>query len=273
MNAERTLNVGAELRDAEARLGEALKRLAVFAAIAERLGKLPEGADLPSADIVMHFGGLSHVAPNEQRRESKEVRENFAAYCARFAVVGMITACEEFLQRILFIVRLGEFAAKSGATLTGEQFIQTREKTRKEVRRLSVDGLPMQILAAIHRNSVPLPELDWFRGVYSIRKCLVHRNGVIGEDDVDEHGIASAKWRKAAMQIGDKEIAALPIPVQAGDVLSVQFVDSVRTWQLGDSVILTAQECQEVALTLSTFCSRMSLLAGQGVAELVKGRG
>ena len=270
MDEARTLDVGAELRDAHSTLNSALGRLAAFAAIAERLGKVPKDIDLPAANIVMRYGSAP-AKDDEAPGEPEEVRDNFAAYCARFAAIGMVTACEEFLQRVLFIANLGRIAAGSGGGLTGAEFNETKEQTRKEVRNTSVDMLPMRILRVIEQHADPPDGIEWFRGVYGMRKCLLHRGGIVGTDDVGDGEALAATWRTPVIKIGGRAVTQLPVRADKGESLSVGFEDTVRNWRVGDAVTLTAEECQSIALTLGLFCGQVSDLCGKGVHDMVKG--
>lgn len=118
MCARRSIDFGAEVRDVHARAVAGLEQSSLFALLGECLGKLPPDLKLPPSNIPMRFGGLKPldgVPPRDLVRF--EIRDEFAEYCARYAVVGMITTCEVYLQGLLFIARLGQEASQRSGSL------------------------------------------------------------------------------------------------------------------------------------------------------------
>jgi hypothetical protein len=171
------MNLSAEVRDALDNVTTAVERSAAFALLADRIGALPADVTLPPASVVVGLSCDDELIA--------EMRADFPQYCIRYAILAMTSACEEYLQRLLFIARLAALAAQRHGT-TGKEFYETRDACRRETRQTSVDGLVPKILSAVRAETEAVDGLDWFRGIYSIRKCLVHRGGRIGPDDVAE---------------------------------------------------------------------------------------
>ncbi len=264
------LNLSAELSNAHRDLNSTLHRLAAFAAVGERLGKLPRDLDLPAPDILIRFGHQG--SEGEYQEEPPEVRDNFAEYCARFSVVGMVTACEEFLHRVLFTASIGAASHEHNGRLTGPEFNEMREGIRKEVRRSSVDGLALAALRRLNLEESVVPQISYFRSVHGIRKCLLHRGGIVREDDVDEEGFLRAVWCRPVFLLGDEEIKSFPLLGKDGDTISFRFDETARSWRLGDHVKLTARDCQDIAWTLSAFAQQTIQACSQALVALAGGK-
>lgn len=265
MGTRKHINLSAEVWDAHAKVIAGLERSSLFALLGERLGKLPPDLELPSGNTAVRFGGpkpIEGVPPTDL--VWSEMKEEFAEYCARYAVVGMVTTCEVYLQRIFFIAKLGYEASQHGGSTTGETFYKIREQCLKEVRRSSVDGVVVKISKTINCDISAVTGLEWFRSVYGLRKCLLHRGGIVGQDDVGDDGLLTAAWRRLALSVDGKHISALPFYVEKGGTVAARFVDEVRSWHAGEKLQLTAQDCQDIGLSLALF-------AGQIVDELQKG--
>jgi hypothetical protein len=258
------------LNEAHAHLIGALERFAAFAAIGDRFTKLPDEIELPDVGAVMRFGQrTSDPGVTGLSSELSDVRQNFAAYCGRYSVIGMITASELYLHRLLFLVRLGELAARSSGDLLGEQFNETRESIRKEIRRSSVDSLPATMLAAVKEPESKIAQMPYFRGIYAARRCLLHRGGLVGQDDVDVSGKLSVSWQRVAISAGDTVIDALPYKVTGDTLMSFEIIECSRTWAIGQALSLTVQDCQDIAMTLSLFASSLMQVVGEGIKTLI----
>lgn len=265
MGTRKHINLSAEVRDAQAKVIAGLERSSLFALVGERLGKLPPDLELPSGNTTVRFGGpkpIEGVPPTDL--VWSEMKEEFAEYCARYAVVGMITTCEVYLQRLLFIARLAQEVSKCSGNLTGETFHAIRNRCQKEARYSRPDKLATKALETVGCDISAVTGLHWFSSIYNLRICLLHRGGTIGQDDVDDNGILTAVWRRIALSVDGKDISAFPFRMEKGETLAAQFVDEVRTWRAGEKLRLTAQDCQDIGLSLAFF-------AGQIADELQKG--
>ncbi len=270
MGALKKINLSAELRDAHTKVVAGLEQSSMFALLGNRLGKLPPELELPQDDITMRFGGprpVDGVPPRDLIWS--EMKEEFTEYCARYAIIGMITTCEVYLQRLFFIARLGQKASQPDVQLTGENFYTIRGKCLKEIRNSSVDGLVAKILRIINCDASAITGLNWFRSVYSLRKCLLHRGGTIGQEDVDDKGLLTAVWRRPVLSVDGEDIPALPFRVEAGGKVAIRFADEVRSWRTGDRLQLTAQDCQNIGLSLALFASQFNGELNKGLAVML----
>jgi len=268
VSAVRDVNLTAEIRDALNNAQAGIERSAMFALLGERIGALPEDVTLPPGGTVFQLRRPGEQeTPHGQDALFAEMREDFPTYCTRYAILAMTTCCEEYLQRLLLIARLAAAAVQQRLT-TGSQFHQIREAWRKEIRQTSVDGLVPKILFGVGKESATVTGLEWFRGAYSIKKCLTHRGGGVGPDDIGHDETLEVVWRRPVLEVNGQEVAALPLKVQEGQLLSVAFTDERHSWRLGEAVQLTAQECQHVGLSLILFCTEFGNLLQAALLDL-----
>jgi len=269
MNAVRNINLSAEVRDALSGVTRGIERSAAFGLLGERIGALPADMTLPPATFPFQLGGgPTESAEFDEHGVSAEMRTEFASYCTRYAVLGMMASCEEYLQRLLLIARLAVLVVHQQGSVTGEGFKETREACRKEARQTSVDGLVPKILSAVRAESDTVVGLHWFRGVCSMSRCLTHRGGRIGPDDVGESQTLDVAWRKPVLELDSEPVVALPLQVQAGQLLSFGFTDEPHSWRVGEAISPTAEECQHIGLSLAIFCTELGNLLQRAMLPL-----
>lgn len=271
MNVSRNIDLGTEVRDAHAKVVAGLERSSLFALLGECLGKLPPDLELPPVNIPVRFGGPRPV-DGELPPDVvwSEMKEEFGGYCTRYAIVGTITTFEVYLQRLLLIARLGQEANQRGGSLTGETFDTIKNRCLKEVRRLSVDGLAKEAIETVGRDISAVTGLEWFRSVYGLRTCLVHRGGIVGQEDVDDKGLLTAVWRRPILSVDGEDISGLPFYVEKGGTLAIRFADEIRSWHVGERLQLIAQDCQNIGLSLAIFAGQIADGLQKGLATMLK---
>ena len=256
MGQEHRVNLSEQLRGHQAVLHSNLERSAAHAVLAERFAKLPTTTSLPSADVIMNFGDVPHP----------ETWREFGSYCARYSLLSMIAASEDYLGQLLFMAMLAKGA--SGEGLSGEEFHRVLEKCRKVMRstpRIAVRNT----LAAVGRQTEAIPSLSWFNDLYRLRNCLMHRNGKVGVEDVDANGVFSLTWQRPVLTADDQPIVSVGQRLEKGQELAVQFEDEVRVWKVGEVIRLTAGDCQEMAWSLFSFSIGVSREVHAGMEQLL----
>lgn len=152
---------------------------------------------------------------------------------------------------------------------TGEMFNTVRNLCLKEVRRLSVNSLATETLKAAGRNISAVTGLSWFTSVYDLRRCLVHRGGIVGQDDVDDTWLLTWVWGKLILSFDGKDVPALPFYAEKGGTLSIRFGDEVHKWHPGKKLRLSAEDCQNIGLSLSIFASQVADELQKGLAAML----
>ena len=187
----------------------------------------------------MHFGQVEEVA--------SRVRKRYSALGAAFAVVSMISGFEAYLTRLLLFRRLAEKAGR-GRGVRGEEFNKLRTRVQGESR-----TSPKRLLEKVVGSPSEKVRVgaEWLEGIYAVRVCLTHRGGLVDARDVNEEGQLAVKWRKVELYVGEKPLDHLPFQVEAGEQLSLRFVDETRTWRPGDRIEVGPEDCQHMAFSLA----------------------
>lgn len=252
---KKIINVNAEINHANDELGRSLERSAMLAEIAYSLGKLPPDLILPDSNIVGLFRSGSS---GEFKQTWSNMKDMFSLYCTRYAIVGMITSCEIHLQRLYFIAKLAKAVNQSGGTIVGQEFLNIKKRCLKEVRHMAVDRIVETTFKTLGVQTPTLPLLDGFRSICNMRRCLLHRDGIIGQEDVGEEGKLTTIWRKPILIVDGEDIAGLPIRVDGGQVLGIRFSDETKEWHLGEKLEIDVEGSQHIAFTLMLFAKELS---------------
>ncbi len=90
----------------------------------------------------------------------------------------------------------------------------------------------------------------------AVRNCLVHRSGVVGQEDVDENQVLSVLWRSMNIVAHNPDtnqeiVMDSPLPVEKGWGFLIRESDHNRTFCKGEVVELTYQEVVQIFHTLT----------------------
>jgi len=272
--AEHRLNLSDAVSAHVATLVTDLSEAAAFGRIGTQVAALPPEAELPPTDILIQFmgteppGGEAIFDPSARNRVTSE----YANYSTRYSHVAMIAALEEFLRNLLFILRLGEAACKNGGKIDRGRYDQIRVEVRKKAREESVQGLLRIICNRVYSDSEgwPLtnkPHLARLLSLNRLRHCLIHRRGRVETWDVDKNDSTQIELIQVRMFCDDQEVTSWPFPFNAGQMISIRRLESAKTWKLGESVELSAQDCQDIAITLSLDVQCLATDAQKVLAE------
>ncbi len=187
----------------------------------------------------------------------EDQKYDFSEYCSRYAVVAAIVACEVFLQRFFVIAQIASIAKNSPIMTAGE----LREKIRiaqKSAEDLGVRELPNKIFKQLENVEVPQPVTEWFHTIYRLRKCLVHRRGIVGEKDINKSTkYLEVKWGKP-IPITETKVGDSFIPLGNSRVMSYKAETSCCKWSQGDQIRLSVENCEEISASLLLFCMRFT---------------
>lgn len=98
--------------------------------------------------------------------------------------------------------------------------------------------------------------LDMFESILQARNCLAHRNGVVGQKDVDVTGSFTFRWRFSGLHVGGVYLdlnkdEAQDIVVGDNGAVTMQPVVKTKTFQLGEQIRLTRHDLAEICLGFS----------------------
>lgn len=259
-------NVDAELQSALTVLQASLERAAVFASLGDQAHQgLAATVDLPPPRVVAMFG-----SPQTQARALGAASEEFAADCARYAVLAMIAACEVYLGYLVFVLRLADRCTSRGVTIA--EVNDLRADVGQELRNTAVDRLIAIVTEGQSVSSDVEDQIRWFRACYAMRKCLVHRGGRVGREDVGPTGTLDVTWRTVSLHLNGEPVSELPLLAKGGGRIEATFEDTARSWARGEAIVLSAQDCNDIALSLAFFAHGVAGVLHARLVDLINAR-
>lgn len=239
-----------------------------YVSVAERLAMLHGSLDIPESQMSFRFAtGLNRegLAPVDDAI-THEVSERFTAYSSRYAVAAMITSLELFVLRLHWIALAYERATQQGDRIGVDQIYQLGDEARKKARHTSLVEL-IRIVCKQFEIPSENENFDAVASIYAARNCLTHRLGVVGPEDVRD-GALELKFRVVRMSVDGKPQETIRgTRVDAGSLMELSFQLERRTFRIGESVDLTPQDCQSVALTIALMGQWLLSAIGKAIAE------
>lgn len=107
------------------------------------------------------------------------------------------------------------------------------------------------------------PELcDHVLSINAARNCLTHRGGIVGQKDLKDAADTemTVHWRRLQFSVssGNQERPVTAgASVEAGETLSVSFVETERRVPVGDRLTIAADEFVEICLTFMLFSMQL----------------
>lgn len=249
-----TWNPILELQSAISELTVALQRAAEHATLGDRAAqRLNSDDDLPDPRIVMMFG----AAPGHASSLA-DARTEFCSDCSRYGVLGMVAATEAFTGRVLHILKLAELCAAEDGPLDFSKASALREVMPRKLKDLRARGVLKALKKGSTVDRVYEEREAWFLGCYSLRTCLVHRSGRVGASDVEREGVLEATWLASSVELDGVPVTDLPLFAKQGGELSTRLVPTTKRWSVGDSIAFTAQDCHDIAVSLSMFAQSVA---------------
>ena len=144
---------------------------------------------------------------------------------------------------------------KAGIEITGSDWNQI---IVSGVRSFHRRGLPDKFSHVEGKHNIPIDAKlrEQILSINAARNCLVHRNGVVTEQDVGASGALEIKWTSLALIVksenGEKELVLGEV-VKKGSVIAMQSKESVKKFNLGERVLFTAQEFANICWGLFMF--------------------
>jgi len=254
--AGHAIDLGAQLDAALDALYHSLGECTAFAELGESVGKLPPSTPLPEADVIIRF---LWGRPTDQSLPPpwEIVGSRFPVYSARYAVLGMVTATEVFLARLRLLTRVVREMHQAGGTMLGERFNSLVSDERKKASRTSVERLIKTVLSNVGIPPAGVQHrIDHIMSIYKLRVCLSHREGIVGQEDVDKEHF-TATWLKVVPEVDGVPVTQLPALIPGGAELSAPIREETRQWSIGEPIELTAKDCHHIAMTLTLACTHL----------------
>jgi hypothetical protein len=148
-----------------------------------------------------------------------------------------------------------------------------------EKKRIRTDELQKKVFAAMrkyHKVGLPdkikilkeeydpilIPELaDHILSINAARNCLVHRKGIVAQQDVNSPEGLLVRWRRKEILVrddeGNEEVIELPYLAEKDVTACLRFVDAGRVFKLGEAINFSAEEFSDLCMTFFFFGQQM----------------
>lgn len=174
-------------------------------------------------------------------------RSQFSTEVGRYALILALAHFDRFVLDLAVLDALVSAIVAGGGQIRFEEAVAIEKKVRTVRRQQSV-AEELDRLAGSDNESVKTG-IVWFRGLYAIRNCLVHRAAIVGVQD--KRLIKGIQWRRFAVTLNGEELqGGFPFKVEAGGTIGVKLTESSRAWGEGDHVTLSVEEVQEMMYSL-----------------------
>ena len=93
---------------------------------------------------------------------------------------------------------------------------------------------------------------DVIASMTKIRNCIMHRHGIVGNQDLNEPGKATLRWKGADFTIVGSKTGKVPpeqrgpVLTEKGDTLLIEVVMKEKSFKVGEKVTLNPQEIGEI---------------------------
>jgi len=263
------INISQELGHANAIVIKDLERAAKYAAVADQFSKLSSDVQLPDSSIEIDFGFQPEKNPDEPFNNlGEEIRDEFASYSARFSILTMITAFEIFVVRVLWIAKVCQWVLQNGIQVPTTDFYRLGQEARKTARHKSVHRM-ISLIGEHIGKSADFQSLEWFRSIYAARNCLTHRGGLVGPEDVNNEEKLKLVYRVPQLLVdGVPQEKTRGLNVEGGSAVGITFVSGGREFAIGECLILTPQDCQNIALSIAVGASDILKMINDAAQEI-----
>jgi len=199
-------------------------------------------------------GAFFHMMPaSNVALDFETARREFNKWVLMAGMRDYVEAVNVFLDRCRPVCFLQSMADKPG--IPAEEW---NKGMVDESRRFHRKGLPEKIkhMQNEYGDSI-LPEVT--EDVLSInlaRNCLVHREGVVTQHDLNSEEGLLVKWRKMEVVVsgpsGERLISS-EARVEGGETVSLRHAKTQRLFRRGEVVAFTVDEFAELSLTFTLF--------------------
>jgi hypothetical protein len=264
---ELTMNVKIDLNGISGRVSRDLKRIILLASAGL------QSVDKVDTDNLTLPVGMKIQIQQDLPIVRDELIEEFGEWilaCGLRDAIEAVSAAIEEAHNVLSIWQVTNFQHKQ-TKISGTEWRNVVVDGARDFHRF---GLPIKLRHFIDKHGVALAS-NMVAHVISIntaRNCLVHRAGIVTNEDVTTGGVLKVTWRAADFFIetesGDKPLVVNQV-VEEGGMLSIRFFDTEKIFQFGERIRFTAAEFSEMCWTSILF----AIHVGEKMTELGIARG
>lgn len=198
---------------------------------------------------------------------------------SRFALLQMLSHFEVHAGNLLLQRRVLEHLLPDRRMQPGEMW-----GILKKVHQESRPG-PVKVAYEIVVTS-PSPRLSemrsWLDGLYSVRNCLAHRNGLVALVDValdkkrleqtKDSDVLRATWVEASLCVDGKGVD-LPYHTEKDVEAQISIKPSTREWAVGEEIDLSPSDVQGICLAMTFLSNELLRCFLFEIDQLVATRG
>lgn len=264
---ERQMRFTVRLDDVIAPVHGGLK--ALFLLVGDILGRAPSTAEVPEGvpRIFFRFDPAPYLKPS---------RDELTTYVEQRILQWAMSDAVELVKPL--IVRSGAVCAlyDRGATgsVTGDQWnemVKSRERRDERMAKMNLRQR-LEAFASRHPDFKMPPVLPEIQGIFRMRNCVLHNNGVVARsycNETDKLRIRFRRWSAWVLEPGgDREYIEGEI-LRSGQSLQMRFVTAEREWQVSDQVVLSPQLFVDLCVTIDRFAVEMA----QALESYARSRG
>jgi hypothetical protein len=216
-------------------------------------------SDLSKPPSPIELGSIRHVITGDEI-DATERRRRHESWILAKAFQDLLRGVRESLEHayLLLEVTWKPHRVKSGSTLA--ELIAPFKKRAAE---LYFPDLMKHVNANL---TSPLNFSDAYRSLQSARNCLEHRNGIVGERDIDSNGTMRLMFpyvRVFYERRGEEVDVEMGVPVNAEDgslevMLMMRIATRERVFKLNDRMQITPTDFNEIVFAAYLFGTELA---------------
>lgn len=260
------LNLGALLGNIRVSLQRIIDLVAYGLSSAEH--ELPPTLGIPGAFISYGTAGDQHLAPDD-------LRDQFRTWLVGCGLRDAVEEISGFLEEIRRACAAVDLAQQPN--LSSTRWNQLFVEQGKKFHRL---GLPDKLDNLRQYDPILVPEIvSSVIQINQARNCLVHRNGIVSQRDLNQADVLEVTWKRLELVVGtetEERIVQEGHIVDEGEELFLRSATGSRLFAPGQRVSFSAQEFGEICYTLSLAAQEMQMgleafLRKKGIPIVIQG--
>ncbi len=231
---------------------------ALFILVGDILGQAPSAAEVPEEVPRIFF--RFDPAPG-----LKLSREELTSYAEQRVLQWAMSDAIELIKPLIVSSRAvcALYDRGPSASLTGEQWNAMQENWNRTAEKMAEMGLDRRLkeFSRWHTDFKMPPLLPEIQGIFRMRNCLVHNNGVVARSYCNGSERLRIRFRRWSAWVvdpaGDREYNEGEI-LRSGQSLQVRFVTAERAWKVGERILLSPQLFVDLCVTIDRFAIEMA---------------
>lgn len=203
--------------------------------------------------IKMHFS----IAEN-QKLDVESARKEFRQWVIASGLRDCVEAVNPLMEEARKVCALYLLAEKKRI-----KNVELQQKVFGPIRKYHRVGLPdkLRILREEYDPSL-IPELsDHVMSINAARNCLVHRKGIVAEQDLNTPDALMVRWKRKDILVrddeGNEKVIELPYLAEKDVTVCLRFVDAGRIFKLGEAINFSTEEFSDLCMTFFFFGQQM----------------